>query len=700
MSDTTTPAITGAANKTAECTGSDPAANAAYIAWLANNAGATATDICGTATISSTPGSWTSTGCSDAITVTFTATDECGLTSSTTATFTISDTTPPAITGAANGTAECTGSDPAANAAYIAWLANNAGATATDICGTATISSTPGSWTSTGCSDAITVTFTATDECGLTSSTTATFTISDTTPPAITGAANGTAECTGSDPAANAAYIAWLANNAGATATDICGTATISSTPGSWTSTGCSDAITVTFTATDECGLTSSTTATFTISDTTPPAITGAANGTAECTGSDPAANAAYIAWLANNAGATATDICGTATISSTPGSWTSTGCSDAITVTFTATDECGLTSSTTATFTISDTTPPAITGAANGTAECTGSDPAANAAYIAWLANNAGATATDICGTATISSTPGSWTSTGCSDAITVTFTATDECGLTSSTTATFTISDTTPPAITGAANGTAECTGSDPAANAAYIAWLANNAGATATDICGTATISSTPGSWTSTGCSDAITVTFTATDECGLTSSTTATFTISDTTPPAITGAANGTAECTGSDPAANAAYIAWLANNAGATATDICGTATISSTPGSWTSTGCSDAITVTFTATDECGLTSSTTATFTISDTTPPAITGAANGTAECTGSDPAANAAYIAWLANNAGATATDICGTATISSTPGSWTSTGCSDAITVTFTATDECGLTSSTT
>ena len=699
ISDTTPPAIAGGANGAAECTGSDPAANAAYLAWRNNFGGVTATDICGAATMSYSEGSWTSNGCTDAITVTFTATDECNLTTSTSFTFTISDTTPPAIAGGANGAAECTGSDPAANAAYLAWRNNFGGVTATDICGAATMSYSEGSWTSNGCTDAITVTFTATDECNLTTSTSFTFTISDTTPPAIAGGANGAAECTGSDPAANAAYLAWRNNFGGVTATDICGAATMSYSEGSWTSNGCTDAITVTFTATDECNLTTSTSFTFTISDTTPPAIAGGANGAAECTGSDRAAHAAYLAWRNNFGGVTATDICGAATMSYSEGSWTSNGCTDAITVTFTATDECNLTTSTSFTFTISDTTPPAIAGGANGAAECTGSDPAANAAYLAWRNNFGGVTATDICGAATMSYSEGSWTSNGCTDAITVTFTATDECNLTTSTSFTFTISDTTPPAIAGGANGAAESTGSDPAANAAYLAWRNNFGGVTATDICGAATMSYSEGSWTSNGCTDAITVTFTATDECNLTTSTSFTFTISDTTPPAIAGGANGAAECTGSDPAANAAYLAWRNNFGGVTATDICGAATMSYSEGSWTSNGCTDAITVTFTATDECNLTTSTSFTFTISDTTPPAIAGGANGAAECTGSDPAANAAYLAWRNNFGGVTATDICGAATMSYSEGSWTSNGCTDAITVTFTATDECNLTTST-
>ena len=171
------------------------------------------------------------------------------------------------------------------------------------------------------------------------------------------------------------------------------------------------------------------------------------------------------------------------------------------ITVTFTATDECGLTTSTT-----HSPSPLPIplrrhyAGGANGTAECTGSDPSLNAAYIAWRNSFGGVTATDICGAATMSYTEGTWTSTGCTDLITVTFTATDECGLTTSTTIHLHHHRYHSAGICRWGQRTAECTGSDPSLNAAYIAWRNSFGGVTATDICGAATMSYTEGTWAS--------------------------------------------------------------------------------------------------------------------------------------------------------------------------------------------------------
>src|SRR6185295_12697883 len=86
-----------ASNLTVEC---DGAGNLASLnAWLASNGGASATDSCSAVTWSN---NFTAVpdlcGATGAATVQFKATDACGNFSTTTATFTIQDTTPPSIT--------------------------------------------------------------------------------------------------------------------------------------------------------------------------------------------------------------------------------------------------------------------------------------------------------------------------------------------------------------------------------------------------------------------------------------------------------------------------------------------------------------------------------------------------------------------------------------------------------------------------
>jgi large repetitive protein len=641
-------------------------------------------DVCGgpvTASLTNTV--VTGNNCSWTVTYTFSVSDPCmNMLPGQTIVHTGGDETAPSITTpASNSSAECQGTDSNANTAYIAWLAANGGAVASDLCGNSVTWSNNANtqmWSGT-CVRTITITFTATDDCTNASTTTATFTINDTTAPSITTpASNSSAECQGTDSNANTAYIAWLAANGGAVASDLCGNSVTWSNNANtqmWSGT-CVRTITITFTATDDCTNASTTTATFTINDTTAPSITTpASNSSAECQGTDSNANTAYIAWLAANGGAVASDLCGNSVTWSNNANtqmWSGT-CVRTITITFTATDDCTNASTTTATFTINDTTAPSITTpASNSSAECQGTDSNANTAYIAWLAANGGAVASDLCGNSVTWSNNANtqmWSGT-CVRTITITFTATDDCTNASTTTATFTINDTTAPSITTpASNSSAECQGTDSNANTAYIAWLAANGGAVASDLCGnnvTWSNNANTQMWSGT-CVRTITITFTATDDCTNASTTTATFTINDTTAPSITTpASNSSAECQGTDSNANTAYIAWLAANGGAVASDLCGnnvTWSNNANTQMWSGT-CVRTITITFTATDDCTNASTTTATFTINDTTAPSITTpASNSSAECQGTDSNANTAYIAWLAANGGAVASDLCG-------------------------------------
>ncbi|MEO5777746.1 MAG: hypothetical protein ABIQ27_12645, partial [Flavobacterium sp.] len=605
-------------------------------------------------------------GCANTGTYTneWTVLDNCGNNSVVfTQTITVIDTTAPTVdTAAVNATVQCDGNGN--SAALTAWLTSNGGAEASDKCSNV-VWSNNFTTLSDGCGNTgtATVTYTATDGCGNASTTSATFTIEDTTAPTIdTAAANATVECDGNGN--TAALQAWLTSNGGAVASDVCSNVI-------WTnsftalSDGCGNTgnATVTFTATDDCGNATTTSATFTIEDTTAPTMdTVAANTTVQCDGNGN--TAALQAWLSSNGGASASDICSNVT-------WTnsynelSDGCGNtgSATVTFTATDDCGNATTTSATFTIEDTTDPTMdTAAANATVECDGNGN--TAALQAWLSSNGGAAASDVCSNVT-------WTnsfdalSDGCGNtgSASVTFTATDDCGNATTTSATFTIEDTTNPSMDVAATDLlVQCDGGGN--SAALTNWLASNGGASASDISSNVT-------WTNNfnalanDCSTAVTVIFTATDDCGNATTTSATFAVQDIIAPTIdTAAVDATVQCDGQGN--TAALQAWLSSNGGALASDTCSGVT-------WTnsfdalSDGCgnSGSATVIFTATDGCGNTSTTSAIFTIEDTTAPTIdTAAANATVECDGNgNPEA---LTAWLASNGGATASDICSNVT----------------------------------
>lgn len=259
---------------------------------------------------------------------------------------------------------------------------------------------------------------------------------------------------------------------------------------------------------------------------------------------------------------------------------------------TWKATDACGNMSTCLQTITVVDTTAPVITCPADVTIECGDST----------LPGDTGsATAVDNCDTSvvpTYSDSPAG----SCPQVITRTWTATDSCGNSSSCVQTITVQDTTAPSVTPPANATVEC---DGAGNlAAFAAW---QAGATASDICSgvlPATYvqdSDVPGC----GGTHVITAHWTATDGCGnVGTSASRTFTIQDTTQPSITCPADITVNA---DPGSCSASVTVTP----ATGSDTCsGPVTIGGTRDDMAALNApypSGVTTITWTATDACGL---------------------------------------------------------------------------------------------
>ena len=240
-----------------------------------------------------------------------------------------------------------------------------------------------------------------------------------------------------------------------ATATDGCGTTTVTFADTSAPGCGNTEVITRVWTATDACGNASNCTQTITVVDTTPPVITCPADATVECGGDTSPAGTGT---------ATATDGCGTTTVTYADTSAPGCGNTEVITRVWTATDECGNTSNCTQIITVVDTTPPVITCPANATVECGGDTSPAGTGM---------ATATDVCGTPAITFADTSAPGCGNTEVITRVWTATDACGNSATCTQTITVVDTTPPVITCPADATVECGDSTDPIN---IAWSEN--------------------------------------------------------------------------------------------------------------------------------------------------------------------------------------------------------------------------------
>ena len=321
--------------------------------------------------------------------------------------------------------------------------------------------------------------------------------------------------------------------------------------------------------------------------------------------------------------------------------------------VTFTASDDCGNTSTSTASFYIEDTTDPEITALMETSVACDLYD--AETEYDFSASDICGGTDVDV----QISDVPQSGP---CAGQISRTYTVTDACGNDAEAMQIITLIDTVKPTITCPGDTTTEC-GEENMSQ--LSAWLAN---VTASDNCDLEVdidndYGDENGLSDLCGATGSVTVTWTATDHCDNEQTCSSTFTIQDTTNPEITEEASAeTVQCDGSGN--TAALSAWLNDNGGAQATDDCGDVTWSYSPNpAAVSDECGEtgAVTVTFTATDDCNNTSTTSATFTIEDTIDPEVTTMAmDTTAECDGSGNSEE--FQAWLANAGGAVATDAC--------------------------------------
>ena len=742
--DTTAPTINiPASNIIVEC---DPNNNGEIQDWLDNNGGATASDSCGNVTWSNDFNGTTS-DCSNAIEVIFTATDECGNTTTTNASYSIQDTSAPNIlTQGSDLTVECDGSGNTNG--LNDWLANNGGAIANDDCSALIWSNDFTELTDEcGATGSATVTFTATDACGNSETTIAVFSIEDTTAPTF----NETID----------AIIDVECNNVPApetlTATDNCGTATVTfqeiRTDGS-----CSYQYVLarTWTATDSCGNQTVVTQTVKVKDSTAPTFTVPDDITIDCdidpndltiTGDvtnetdncDAGLEATYSDSIAagncanesvisrtwsltdacnntttlvqtinvidttaptfnetidaiidvecNNVPApetlTATDNCGTATVTfqeiRTDGS-----CSYQYVLarTWTATDSCGNQTVVTQTVKVKDSTAPTFTVPDDITIDC---DIDPNDLTITGDVTNE----TDNCDAGLEATYSDSVAAGKCTheSVISRTWSLTDACNNTTTLVQTINVIDTIVPTFTVPNDITIEC--DVDATDLTITGDVTDEADNCDTDLEATYSDSVANGS-----CANEliITRTWSLTDACENSTTLVQTINIVDTTAPIIdTSANNIIVECDGTGN--NSEIQDWVDSNGGATASDSCGNVTWNNNYNGVVS-DCSNPIEVIFTATDECGNSSTTSATYSIQDTNAPNIsTQASDLVVECDGSGNTAE--LNDWLTNYGGAIASEDCSILTWSNNFTELSDEcGATGSATVTFTATDACG------
>lgn len=492
------------------------------------------------------------------------------------------------------------------------------------------------------------VTLTVTDEAGNSAQCAATVTVVDSALPTVT-TQNITRNLSATGPGA----VSITAQDVIAGAADNCGIASSSVTPSSFNC-GNVGPNTVTVTVMDPSGNMAQATATVTIVDNTNPTVTCPAPVTLDL-------NATCQATVPDLTGANATDNCGIATVTQSPTAGTVITANTVVTIT--ATDVNGNTATCNVSITVQDVTDPVIDCPVDVTLDLDESCSATVPDLVS------GATATDNCGTATVTQDPAAGTAITANTVVVLT--ATDASGNTETCTVNVNVQDVTDPVLDPVADVALDL-GNDCSATVPDLA-----SGATATDNCGTATVTQDPAAGTI--ITENTVVTLTATDAAGNTATRVANVTVADNTDPAIALLGDATVDLT----------CGMVFSDAGAAATDNCdGDLTANIVVGDTVDTTTPGTYSVVYTVSDTAGNSASVTRTVNvIADTEAPVITLAGN--------DPEqfdCGAAVV-----DPGATATDNCdANVTVTSDYLTVVSTEAQRTFTVSYTTTDSAGNT----
>ncbi|MFV7234135.1 T9SS type A sorting domain-containing protein, partial [Flavobacterium sp. ZB4R12] len=567
------------------------------------------------------------------VTRTWTATDDCGNSSTASQTISVTDNTAPVLSALpAPSSVEC----PAAPVFTTP--------TATDACDSSVTPTFADVRTAGSCPQeySVTRTWTATDDCGNSSTASQTISVTDNTAPVLSALpAPSAVEC----PAAPVFTTP--------TATDACDSSVTPTFADVRTAGSCPQeySVTRTWTATDDCGNSSTASQTISVTDNTAPVLSALpAPSSIEC----PAAPVFTTP--------TATDACDSSITPTFADVRTAGSCPQeySVTRTWTATDDCGNSSTASQTISVTDNTAPVLsTLPAPSSVEC----PAAPVFTTP--------TATDACDSSVTPTFADVRTAGSCPQeySVTRTWTATDDCGNSSTASQTISVTDNTAPVLSALpAPSSVEC----PAAPVF--------ATPTATDACDSSVTPTFADVRTAGSCPQeySVTRTWTATDDCGNSSTASQTISVTDNTAPVLSALpAPSSIEC----PAAPAF--------ATPTATDACDSSVTPTFADVRTDGSCPQeySVTRTWTATDDCGNSSTASQTISVTDNTAPTLTCPADQTVAC-GATPVFGTP-----------TASDSCDSNPIINDLGITTTNNADGSVTYTktWTATDACGNTS---
>ena len=563
--------------------------------------------------------------CPETVTRTYQIADFCGNTNTCVQIIVVDDDIPPTLTCPAADTAVCSIDEVPPFASLDEFVAE--GGVADDNCGLDSMSFTLVDEVMTGsCPQVVLRMYVVSDLCGNMASCQHTVIVDDTIPPMIDCPPADTALCSSDEVPPFASIDDFLM--AGGTVSDNCGLDSMTVTLIDEVSDGnmCPEMVTRTYIVSDLCGNMMTCTHKIIVNDTVPPML-GFEPDMGGLTSGEPIMLGATIPpetvcsidevppfadldeYL--NAGGTAEDNCGLDSASFTLMMEVSIAdgmCPDTVSRTYKIADLCGNTMSCTQYIFLDDTEPPSISCPTDLDLDCTDTESPITT-VDEFLA--AGGSFSDNCGIDTASFTIADFSVvTGCPITITLTYQIADNCGNESSCSTTVEIDDTTPPTLTCPGDTLVMCIEDVPDAYASLDDFLADGGGAM--DDCALDSASFMLVSETNdqASCPGTITRVYSITDVCGNPATCQQIITVNDTVPPmALCMDITLMFE--------DEAPITILPEDIDAGSTDNCGEITLELSDSTFSCLDFVDgvmAVEVTLTVTDECGNTSTCTAT--------------------------------------------------------------------------------------
>ncbi len=356
------------------------------------------------------------------------------------------------------------------------------------------------------CPEVITRTYSVTDACGNSINVTQTITVGDNIPPTASNPAPIVVACAGAVPASDISVVTDEADNCSvpvvAFVSDVSNGAT------------CPEVITRTYSVTDACGNSINVTQTITVGDNIPPTASNPAAINVTCATLVPASDISVVTDAADNCSvpvvAFVSDVSNGAT------------CPEVITRTYSVTDACGNSINVTQTITVGDNIPPTASNLPAVSVQCLSDLPAANIADVTDAADNCGVPVVAFVGDIDNGGT--------CPKVFTRTYSVTDACGNSINVTQAITVGDNIPPTATAPAAVTVQCAALVPASDVNAITDEADNCSVPVVTFVGDVSNGAT--------CPEVITRTYRVTDACNNSIDLTQTITVGDNIPPTIT------------------------------------------------------------------------------------------------------------------------------------------------------------------